>query len=473
MNATADVTVTVTAVKNKMKSLAEFGLSGVVSYETMRAVDKNADAWITPRERMEAAGTQLANAVRSIRPDSVLFLCGSGNNGGDGYVAARHLAEEMSVTVVSLGAKTPEAASAFDALCASPVSIFEAKASDDFPPFEADVIVDCLLGTGAKPPLRPLYAEAVRLLNEASATVIACDIPTPDARADTVCAFHLAKSEGADVYRIGIPLAAEVFCGEGDLLSVQAKDSASHKGAGGSVLVIGGGPYQGAPFLAAEAAFRAGADIVRAASPVDGFMPDVILERLSGDKITEDHKARLIELAEAADVVVAGPGLGTDEESLETVREVVSHAKRAVVDADLLRLPLPKAREETIYTPHAGEFSRLFGAVPADLAERGRAVRDAAAKSSAVVVLKGEVDVISNGCRVRFNRSGCEAMTVGGTGDVLAGITGGLLCRLPAFEAACAAVYAEGRAGEAASSEAGDGLMASDLLKEIAKVLWK
>ena len=473
MNATADVTVTVTAVKNKMKSLAEFGLSGVVSYETMRAVDKNADAWISPRERMEAAGAQLANAVRSIRPNSVLFLCGSGNNGGDGYVAARHLAEEMSVTVVSLGAKTTEAASAFNALQASPVSIFEAKAADDFPPFEADVIVDCLLGTGAKPPLRPLYAEAVRLLNAASATVIACDIPTPEARADTVCAFHLAKSEGAQVYRIGIPLAAEVFCGDGDLLSVQAKDSASHKGAGGSVLVIGGGPYQGAPFLAAEAAFRAGADIVRAASPVDGFMPDVILERLSGDKITEDHKARLIELAEAADVVVAGPGLGTDEESLETVREVVSHAKRAVVDADLLRLPLPKAREETVYTPHAGEFSRLFGDVPKDLAERGRAVRDAAAKSSAVVVLKGETDVISDGCRVRFNRSGCEAMTVGGTGDVLAGITGGLLCRLPAFEAACAAVYAEGRAGEAASSEAGDGLMASDLLKEIAKVLWK
>ena len=462
-----------TAAESKMKRLAEFGLSGVVSFETMRAVDTNADRWISPRERMEAAGTQLANAIRAERPNSVLFLCGSGNNGGDGYVAARHLAEEMSVTVVSLGAKTREAASAFDALTASPVSLFEVKTADDFPPFEADVIVDCLLGTGAKLPLRPLYAEAVCRMNAASAMVIACDVPTPKARADRVCAFHLAKSEDAEVYRIGIPLAAEIFCGEGDLLSVQAKDSASHKGAGGSVLVIGGGPYQGAPFLAAEAAFRAGADIVRTASPVDGFMPDVILERLSGDRITEEHKARLIELAKSSDAVVAGPGLGTDEESLETVREVVSHAKRAVVDADLLRLPLPRARGETIYTPHAGEFSRLFGAAPEDLAERGRAVCEAAKASGGVVVLKGETDVISDGRRVRFNKSGCSAMTVGGTGDVLAGVCGGLLCRMPAFDAACAAVYAEGLAGEKAASVVGDGLLASDLLQRIAEVLWK
>ena len=472
-NATADATATATPAETKMRNLSEFGLSGVVSAEVMRAVDKNADAWISARERMESAGTQLANAVRMEKPGSVLFLCGSGNNGGDGYVAARHLAEETAVTVVSFGAKTPEAKSAFAALAASPVALFEVRTEADLPLFSADVIVDCLLGTGAVPPLRPLYAEAVSRMNAASAKVIACDVPTPEARADRVCAFHLAKTDGAEVYKIGIPLAAEVFCGEGDLLSVQAKESAAHKGAGGTVLVIGGGPYQGAPFFAGEAAFRAGADIVRVASPVDGFMPDVILERLAGEKITAEHKARLIALAEAADVVIAGPGLGSDAESLDTVREVVPHAKRAVVDADLLRLPLPRAREETIYTPHAGEFARLFGKAPEDLAERGRAVREAAASCGAVIILKGETDVISDGCRVRFNRSGCQAMTVGGTGDVLSGVCGGLLCRMPAFEAACAAVYAEGRAGEKAASVVGDGMMPSDLLKEIAGILWK
>lgn len=459
--------------KSNMKELAEFGLSGVVSSETMRAVDKNADRWVSARERMEAAGTQLANAIRKELPGSVLFLCGSGNNGGDGYVAARHLAEETEVSVVSFGAKTPEASSAFAALSSSPIQLYTVSSADELPPFEADVIVDCLLGTGARPPLRPLYAEAVSRMNASPAKVIACDIPTPDARADRVCAFHLAKTDGAEVYRIGIPLAAEIFCGEGDLLSVQAKSPASHKGAGGTVLVIGGGPYQGAPFLAGEAALRAGADIVRVASPVDGFMPDVILERLLGDRITAEHKARLISLAEAADAVVAGPGLGTDEETLSTVREVVSHAKRAVVDADLLRLPLPKAQEATIYTPHAGEFARLFGKAPENLRDRGAAVRDAAKTAGGVVILKGETDVISDGVRVRFNTSGCEAMTVGGTGDVLAGVTGGLLSRMPAFDAACAAVYAEGRAGEAAAEAVGDGLLASDLLKRIAGILWK
>ncbi|HJJ51592.1 MAG TPA: bifunctional ADP-dependent NAD(P)H-hydrate dehydratase/NAD(P)H-hydrate epimerase, partial [Methanocorpusculum sp.] len=110
-----------------MRNLSEFGLSGVVSAEVMRAVDKNADAWISARERMESAGTQLANAVRMEKPGSVLFLCGSGNNGGDGYVAARHLAEETAVTVVSFGAKTPQAKSAFAALAASPVALFEVQ----------------------------------------------------------------------------------------------------------------------------------------------------------------------------------------------------------------------------------------------------------------------------------------------------------------------------------------------------------
>lgn len=455
-----------------MHDLAEFRVSGVVSHETMRAIDANADAWVSPRERMEAAGTQLANAVRKERPNSVLFFCGSGNNGGDGYVAARHLAEEVSVTVVSLGAKTPEARAALAALAATSARVLTVATAEDLPPFEADVIVDCLLGTGAVPPLRPLYAEVVARMNAAHARVLACDVSSPEARADRVCAFHLAKTEGAEVYSIGIPLAAEVFVGEGDLLSVRGKPTASHKGAGGSVLVIGGGPYQGAPFLAGEAALRAGADIVRVASPVDGFMPDVILERLPGDKIAREHTERLVALAEAADVVVAGPGLGADEESLAVVREVVACAKRAVVDADLLRQPLPRAKEATIYTPHAGEFARLFGKAPEGLYERGLAVREAAVATDGVVVLKGAVDVISDGERVRFNKTGTPALTTGGTGDVLAGICGGLLSRMGAFEAACAAVYAEGKAGEAVSERVGDGLIASDLLKEISGILF-
>ena len=239
------------------------------------------------------------------------------------------------------------------------------------------------------------------------------------------------------------------------------------------MLVIGGGPYRGAPFLAGTAALRSGADVVRVATPVDGFMPDLILERLPGNKVGKEHLNRLLALAENADVVIAGPGLGADPESLEVASQVVSAAKRAVVDADLLRNPLPKAREQTIYTPHAGEFARVFCPVPEKLGERGIIVREAAKRAGGTVLLKGAVDVISDGSRVKFNRSGAPGMTTGGTGDVLSGVCGGLLVRMDAFEAACAAIYATGKAGSMANHETGDGLIASDLLRHIAHILYR
>ncbi len=455
-----------------MRDLVQFELSGVVSPETMRVVDNNADDYgISAAQRMESAGCVLAAAVRTECPASVLILCGTGNNGGDGFVCARHLAKEYSVKVIFVGeSKTPEARAAFSALGGCPVELASSWSAEDF---SADVIVDALLGTGASLPLREPYASLVDMLNAAKGRVLACDMPTPGARADRVIAFHLAKTEGAEVYSIGIPFGAEVFCGKGDLLSVPKKPAGAHKGWAGYVLVIGGGPYQGAPFLAGCAALRSGADVVRVAAPVDGFMPDLILERLPGDKVGKEHLTRLLALAENADVVIAGPGLGVDPESLEVAAQVVSAAKRAVVDADLLRNPLPKAREQTIYTPHAGEFARVFCPVPEKLSERGILVREAAKRAGGTVILKGAVDVISDGSRVKFNRSGAPCMTTGGTGDVLSGVCGGLLARMNAFEAACAAVHAAGLAGELADEDTGDGLIASDLLRHLAYIVYK
>ncbi len=455
-----------------MRDLVQFELSGVVSPETMRVVDNNADDYgISAAERMESAGCVLAAAVRSECPASVLILCGTGNNGGDGFVCARHLAKECSVKVIFTGEpKTPEARAAFSALDGCPVELTTSWSPDDF---SADVIVDALLGTGAALPLREPYASLVELMNAAKGRVLACDMPTPGARADRVIAFHLAKTQGAEVYSIGIPFGAEVFCGKGDLLSVPEKPAGAHKGWAGYVLVIGGGPYQGAPFLAGTAALRSGADVVRVAAPVDGFMPDLILERLPGDKVGKEHLTRLLALAENADVVITAPGLGADPESLEVAAQVVSAAKRAVVDADLLRNPLPKAREQTVYTPHAGEFARVFCPVPEKLAERGILVREAAKRAGGTVILKGAVDVISDGSRVKFNQSGAPCMTTGGTGDVLSGVCGGLLARMNAFEAACAAVHAAGLAGELADEDTGDGLIASDLLRHLAYIVYK
>jgi NAD(P)H-hydrate epimerase len=236
------------------------------------------------------------------------------------------------------------------------------------------------------------------------------------------------------------------------------------------VLVIGGGPYQGAPYLTGLGALRSGADIVRIASPVFEPVPDLIYERFEGKRIGTEHTERLIALAERADVVVCGNGLGT--ESHAVVEAIAPHCKKAVFDADALRLPLPVARGETIYTPHAGEFARITGkTLPDDTVGRARVARKACIDGT--VLVKGHIDIITDGTRVRFNRTGDPAMTVGGTGDVLAGVCGALLCHLPAFEAACVAAYVNGRAGSAAVAERGGGILASDIVNEIPKILFK
>jgi len=289
-------------------------------------------------------------------------------------------------------------------------------------------------------------------------------------RADRVCAFHRAKSEGATVVDIGIPLEAECTVGPGELTLLPARGKKSHKGAGGEVLVIGGGPYQGAPYLAGLGALRAGADIVRIASPAFEPIPDLIYERLEGKRIGAEHVERLIALAEKADVVVCGNGLGT--ESHAVVEAVAPHCKKAVFDADALRLPLPHARGETIYTPHAGEFARISGKpLPDDTVGRARVIKKAGIGGT--VILKGHTDIITDGTRVRFNRTGDPAMTVGGTGDVLAGVCGALLCHIPAFESACIAAYVCGKAGESVAAERGGGMLASDLVDTIPIVLFR
>jgi NAD(P)H-hydrate epimerase len=235
------------------------------------------------------------------------------------------------------------------------------------------------------------------------------------------------------------------------------------------VLIIGGGPYQGAPYLAGLGALRAGADIVRIASPVFEPIPDLIYERLEGKVIGPEHTERLIALAEKADVVVCGNGLGTESHAVVTA--IAPHCKKAVFDAEALRLQLPKAQGETIYTPHAGEFARITGVtLPEDTIGKARAAKKAGLPGT--VILKGHIDIVTDGKQLRFNRTGDPAMTVGGTGDVLAGIAGALLCQLPAFEAACLAAYVNGRAGEAAVACSGGGLLASDLVDRIPQVLF-
>lgn len=497
--------------------MREFLEQGVVSAARMRAVEGNAvTLGVGALQMMESGGRALAAMALELSPSRVLVLCGKGKNGGDGMVAARYLQHlETEVVYASDGPPALETDRQLRILAGSAVTLHPVKCASDVeilsPLFQsADVIIDALLGTGASGILREPVSRCVELASAATAPVIAADVPTPGMRATRILSFHRAKAEGAEVADIGIPLAAEVFLGPGDLTLVPRRAAKARKGDNGEVLVIGGGPYQGAPYLAGLGALRAGADIVRIASPVFEPVPDLIYERLEGDRITSDHVEQILKLVERADAIVVGNGLGIW--SHDVVLAVAAAARKAVFDADALRLPLPVS-EETIYTPHGGEFQRMTGTLPPEgLADRGRAVREAAREMAGsrkpaspvfsttshsderpvagrkpalsissttgpsderpVILLKGPVDVISDGTRVRFNPTGTPAMAVAGTGDVLAGVTGALFCRMPAFEAACIAAYVNGSAGMLAAQRRGDGMTAGDLVNEIPAVLF-
>ncbi|WP_292520439.1 NAD(P)H-hydrate dehydratase [Methanoculleus sp.] len=458
-------------------SMWEFLETGIIDAGRMRAVEGNAVALGQPSLlMMESAGRAVADAVLAGSPSRVLVLCGRGNNGGDGMVAARYLQHLDAVDVVypDCGSMTSSTASQVSLLRHCSVTLRPVRCAADVdrltPLFDsADVIVDAMLGTGISGAVREPFATLVARANASGAPVVAVDVPTPGIRADRIISFHRPKVEGADVADIGIPLEAEVYTGPGDLALVPARAEGAHKGAGGEVLVVGGGPYQGAPYIAAMGALRAGADIVRVASPAYIPMPDLIYERLEGRTITGDHLETILSLVERADVVVCGMGLG--KESHDVVLAIAEAAKRAVFDADALARPLPVAKE-TIYTPHAGEFARMTGTeLPPDLVTRGRSVK--AAATAGTVLLKGPVDVISDGRRVRFNRTGTPAMTVGGTGDLLGGVAGALFCQLPAFEAACIAAYVCGRAGMRAAEERANGMLATDMLDRIPQELFR
>ncbi len=448
----------------------EFRETGFISPERMRAVDANAQALgVSAVQLMESAGKGLADYVRGMSLEHVVVLCGKGNNGGDGFVAARHLCRDCMVAVICLSRelRTPEAARNFSVLSHCSVSVILAESREAVLGCRniissADIVIDAMLGTGITGSLREPYATCVGVVRESGVPVVAADMPTPGLPATVVCSFHRAKSEDPVVIDIGIPDRAECFTGPGDLLMLPTKDQNCHKGVGGEVLIIGGGPYQGAPYLAGMAAIRAGADIVRVATPNMLPCPNLIVEQTKGAVIREEDVDRLAGLSERADVTVCGCGLGV--ESHAVITDIAGYMGRAVFDADALRHPLPVA-VTTIYTPHAGEFFRMTGCrLPDDPVGRARMVRDHG--PAGVTLMKGPVDIISDTARVRFNRTGTPHMTVGGTGDVLAGIVGAFFCRLPAFEAASLGAYINGRAGELLADR-GDGLAATDLLSQI------
>jgi NAD(P)H-hydrate epimerase len=258
----------------------------------------------------------------------------------------------------------------------------------------------------------------------------------------------------------------------------------SHKGMNGRAAIVGGSRiYHGAPFHAAMAALRTGLDIVYLAvpaviaTPVRAMSPDLIVIPLPDSKLTRGNANRLTSWLPEVDCIGVGPGLGPQnpDELAHALTRLSTRCKAIVADADALRTAIVGAVENVplTVTPHYGEFERLFLAkVEGDLETRIGLVAEKARESKMTVLLKGCVDIVSDGERVGLNETHTPAMTTGGTGDVLTGVVTGLSAKgMAPFEAACCAAYVNGAAGVEAAKRVGLHMTASDLVEQIPIVM--
>ncbi|MFP4625453.1 MAG: NAD(P)H-hydrate dehydratase [Natronomonas sp.] len=474
----------------------------MITSDEMAVVDENAAALGVPQKQlMESAGNAIARVVHDVETtgSTIAFVCGRGNNGGDAFVAARFL-DDFDVEVALLGHEemiaTDIARENWTALERSAYRIRTVTDSTAIDLGDPDVVVDAMVGTGVTGSLREPAAAAATTINQSGATVISVDVPSGvDADtgetagvavdADYVVTFHEQKPGLIDldaevrVADIGIPATAEFFVERGDLLRL-SRDPTAHKGQFGSVLVVGGGPYTGAPALSARATLRAGADLAYVAAPdrvareIQGYSENLIVRSLPGDRLASPHVPELLDLAAEVDCVVFGPGLGDAESTRAAVEEFLeSFDRTAVVDADALSVVPDVDTEATLVcTPHQGELRNMGGPESDDWRDRADLVESFADDLGHTLLVKGPYDVISDGDRTRVNRTGNPGMTVGGTGDVLAGAVGALACVLDPIHAASLGAYVNGSAGDLALDEFGYGLVATDVLDRLPAILW-
>ncbi len=496
----------------------------VLNAAEMKEVDRRTaeEFGVALETLMEAAGRAVSEFCQQkyAAASRVVVLCGRGNNGGDGLVAARRLAQAgKCVRVVLLGSIDDlkgESATALRSLRqdASGVAIDEALDEGSLerlaaPVSEAELLIDAVVGTGFKPPLRGLAVRLREMVEGLDAPVVAVDLPSGwDAdsmeqnaagsfRADAVVTFtapklahvfgHLTRNEKTGgifgpvvVARIGSPVEAVqsasglTWTGSSKLLAEKPRDVNSNKGKFGHVLVIGGSEGKaGAPAMASLACLRAGAGLVTAATPkcivntVAAIAPELMMAALSeGSKGEVSFKnldgAKLDALLKKISVVALGPGLSTEGDAPEFARHMVEKTNLPVViDADALNAFEGKARllngtgRVMVLTPHPGEMARLAGLTVKEVeADRLGLARRFAKKHKLTLVLKGWRTLVAHpDGSVAVNTSGNPAMAKGGSGDILTGIVAAMLAQFPddVARAVEAAVYLHGLAADFAA----------------------
>lgn len=501
----------------------------MLSNNEVKVLDGNSEFFGVPTSTlMENAGKHVAAfVIKNYNPRNVMVFCGIGNNGGDGFVAARHLSEKYNVTVIMLDdgnkIKSNIAQENFQKLLKLNVRINTINRINDMKKTldKYDAIIDAMLGIGISGELREPYALVVKTINAMdNKTVVSVDVPTGlgtdlAVKPDVTITFHdkkvgmNAKNCGKIIVaEIGIPKKAVDYVGPGELKTYYPKPyKNSHKGDNGRLLVVGGGPYIGAPALAGLAAMRTGADLVYIATPqrvgraitsfspefikpkrqaqtIAKLSPNLIVKKLSnGDILTQDDVVTIKDLLSKCDAMVIGPGLGENKATQDAVIKIIKicvlNNKPLIVDADAIAVVGKKpdlvTNSKTVLTPHAGEFRDLTGeTLSANLDEKRTIIKHWAKKLGVTILLKGDIDIISEGFNVKLNDVHNPAMTVGGTGDVLAGIVGALLSKnVEPYNAARMGAFVNGSAGNEAFKKKSYGLIATDVIEEIPNILRK
>ncbi|GIK77509.1 MAG: bifunctional NAD(P)H-hydrate repair enzyme Nnr [Actinomycetes bacterium] len=484
----------------------------------MAAVDRWAieERGVPSLELMEAAGAALARETELVAgPGPVRIVCGKGNNGGDGLVAARLLrAAGHRVDVLSvwpLDELSADAGANLERLGGG-VEVVPADGWDAVLA-GSGAIVDAIFGTGFAGAPRGGAMAAIEAIAASGATVVACDVPSgvdastgeiagASVPAAVTVTFHAAKvghriapgkrrTGRLVVAPIGIPdgapgapVAGAVNAGALELPPRRGADST--KFSSGEVLVVGGSRgLTGAPCLAAGAAIRAGAGYAIVCCPaslepiLEAKLTEVMtfgLEDADGG-LASAAAAAILERAERSASVVVGPGLGRAEHTRRLVREIAPRVPAPLlIDADGLNalgtdLELLRDRgAPTVLTPHAGELARLLGRDSGEIAARRLASAAAASEASAaVVVLKGDDTIVADGGSLAVNALDSPALATAGTGDVLSGTIGALIARgTEPFAAACAGVYAHARAGRLAAGRLGaESVVAGDVVEDL------
>ncbi|QKJ88828.1 Multifunctional fusion protein [Paramixta manurensis] len=459
---------------------------------------------ITLYELMLRAGGAAFEQVRQLWPEARhwLILCGHGNNGGDGYVIARLAqAAGFEVTLLACEGSKPlpeEAQTARDSWLEAGGVIHAADAAW---PEHVDVIIDALLGTGLNRPPKAPYAPLIQLANQHAAPVFAVDIPsglvasngtTPG---EVVNAAHtltfialkpgLITGKARDVvgqlhyHALGLeswlngqtaPMARFDAAALGRWL--KPRKPTAHKGDHGRLVVIGGDHgTAGAIRMAAEAALRTGAGLVRVLTHKDNIgplltaRPELMVQELTTQTVRDG--------IEWADVIVVGPGLGQTDWSKKALKSVENAQKPMLWDADALNLLAisPDKRQNRVITPHPGEAARLLNVKTAEIeSDRLHAARRLVKRYGGVVVLKGAGTIIaSQADEMAFADVGNAGMASGGMGDVLSGIIGGLLGqKLSLYDAACAGCVIHGATADAVAARYGTrGMLATDLFSNL------